>query len=68
MAIEPAQLARSLGALDTLDVERGFTGTLQQVLRSARTLLDVDMAGLMLVDHAGTLRWGKRRRPDGPDP
>jgi len=56
MAIEPAQLARSLGALDTLDVERGFTGTLQQVLRSARTLFDVDMAGLMLVDHAGRLR------------
>jgi len=57
MPIEPAQLARSLGALDTLEVERGFTGTLQQVLRSARTLLDADIAGLMLVDHAGTLRW-----------
>ena len=57
MPIEPAHLARSLGALDTLDVERGFTGKLQQVLRSARTLLDADMAGLMLVDHAGALRW-----------
>jgi GAF domain-containing protein len=63
MAIEPAQLARSLGALDTLDVERGFTGTLQQVLRSARTLLDVNMAGLMLVDHAGTLRWASAADP-----
>jgi hypothetical protein len=57
MPIDPGHLARSLGALDTLDVERGFTGTLQQVLRSARTLLDADMAGLMLVDHAGALRW-----------
>jgi GAF domain-containing protein len=57
MPIDPRHLARSLGALDTLDVERGFTGTLQQVLRSARTLLDADIAGLMLVDHAGALRW-----------
>jgi hypothetical protein len=56
-------LARSLGALDTLEVERGFTGTLQQVLRSARTLLDADMAGLMLVDHAGALRWASAADP-----
>ena len=63
MAIEPAQLARSLGALDTLDVVPGFTGTLQRVLRSARTLLEVDMAGLMLVDHAGTLRWAGAADP-----
>jgi ANTAR domain/GAF domain len=63
MPIDPAHLARSLGALDTLDVERGFTGTLQQVLRSARTLLDADMAGLMLVDHAGALRWASAADP-----
>jgi putative methionine-R-sulfoxide reductase with GAF domain len=63
MPIEPAHLARSLGALDTLEVERGFTGTLQQVLRSARTLLDADMAGLMLVDHAGALRWASAADP-----
>jgi GAF domain-containing protein len=31
--------------------------TLQQVLRSAKTLLDADRAGLMLVDQAGALRW-----------
>jgi hypothetical protein len=55
--IDPAHLARSLGALDTLDVQRGFAGTLQQVLRSARTLFDADLAGLMLVDHAGALHW-----------
>jgi hypothetical protein len=57
MPIDPAHLARSLGALDTLDVERGLARTLQQVLRSAKTLFDADRAGLMLVDHAGALRW-----------
>ena len=57
MPIEPAHLARSLGALDTLDVERGFAGALQQVLGSARSLLDADMAALMLIDHTGALRW-----------
>jgi hypothetical protein len=31
--------------------------TLQQVLRSAKTLLEVDRAGLMLVDEAGVVRW-----------
>jgi putative methionine-R-sulfoxide reductase with GAF domain len=63
MPIEPAHLARSLGALDTLDAARGFTGTLQQVLRSAKTLLDADMAGLTLVDHAGALRWAAAADP-----
>jgi GAF domain-containing protein len=63
MAIDPAHLARSLGALDTLDVARGFTGTLRQVLRSAKTLLDADMAGLTLVDHAGALRWATASDP-----
>ena len=57
MPIDPAQLARRLGALDTLDVGQGLARTLQQVLRSAKTLLDADRAGLMLVDHAGALRW-----------
>ena len=57
MPIEPAQLARSLGALDTLDLEAGLAMTLQQVLRSAKTLLEVDRAGLMLLDPAGVLRW-----------
>jgi hypothetical protein len=61
--IDPAHLARSLGALDTLDVERGFAGMLQQVLRSAKTLLDADRAGLMLVDHAGALRWAGASDP-----
>jgi hypothetical protein len=57
MPIEPAQLARSLGALGTLDVEQGLDVTLQQVLCSAKTLVGADRAGLMLVDQAGVLRW-----------
>ena len=57
MPIEPAQLARSLGALGSLDVEQGFTAALQRVLDSARTLFDADRAGLMLVDQAGALGW-----------
>jgi ANTAR domain/GAF domain len=63
MPIDPAHLVRSLGTLDTLDLDRGFTGTLQQVLRSARTLLDADRAGLMLVDQAGALRWASASDP-----
>jgi ANTAR domain len=57
MTIEPAQLAKSLGALDALDVEQGLGVTLPHVLRSAKTLLEVDRVGLMLVDQAGALRW-----------
>jgi hypothetical protein len=57
MSIDPAELASSIGALDTLDVERGLARTLQQVLDSAKSLFDADRAELMLVDHAGALRW-----------
>jgi hypothetical protein len=54
MPITPAQLVRSL---DALDVEQGVAMTLQQLLRSAKTLLDADRVGLMLVDQAGALQW-----------
>ena len=57
MRIAPSQLVRSLGALDALDVEQGLAVTLQQVLRSAKTLLDAERVGLLLVDPAGALRW-----------
>jgi hypothetical protein len=57
MPIAPAKLARSLGALGHLDVEQGLAGTLEQVLGSARTLLNADRVGLMLVDQAGALGW-----------
>jgi hypothetical protein len=43
MPIDPAHLASSLGALDTLDVEGGLAVTLPQVLGSAKTLLDAEM-------------------------
>jgi hypothetical protein len=57
MPIEPAQLARSLGALGPLDVERGLDVTLQQVLHSAKTLVGADRVGLMLIDQTGALGW-----------
>jgi hypothetical protein len=57
MPIDPADLASSIGALDTLSLESGLARALQQVLDSAKALFEVDRAGLMLVDHAGALRW-----------
>jgi hypothetical protein len=63
MPIDPAQLARSLGALGSLDVEQGLAVTLPQVLRSATTLLDADRAALMLIDQAGVLRWANASDP-----
>ena len=57
MSIDPAKLASGIGALDTLSLESGLARTLQQVLDSAKALFDADRAGLMLVDHAGALRW-----------
>ena len=63
MPLDPAQLARSLGAFGTQDLEGDLAMTMQQVLRSARTLLDADMAGVMLVDHAGALRWASASDP-----
>jgi hypothetical protein len=50
MPIEPAHLARSLGALDTVDLAQGLARTLQQVLRSAKTLLDADRVDRGRVD------------------
>jgi hypothetical protein len=57
MPIALAQLVSSLGALDALDVDQGLAVTLQQLLRSAKTLLDADRVGFLLVDEAGVLRW-----------
>jgi GAF domain-containing protein len=57
MPIDPAKLASSLGALDTLNVESGLARTVQQVVDSAKSLFNADRAGLTLVDHAGALRW-----------
>jgi hypothetical protein len=65
MPIEPAQLASSLGALGSLDVEQGLAATLPQVLHSAKTLLDADRVGLMLLDQSGALRWASASDPGG---
>jgi GAF domain-containing protein len=57
MPIDPAELARSIGALDALGDEAGLARTLRQVVESARALFGADSAGLTLVDRAGALRW-----------
>ena len=55
--IDPAALTASIGELYGLDLERGLTPTLQQVVMAAKTLFHVDGAGLMLSDPDGALRW-----------
>jgi GAF domain-containing protein len=57
MPIDPSNLAKSIGTLDSLNPERGLAPTLQQVTDSARQLFSADAAGLMLVDADGQLRW-----------
>jgi GAF domain-containing protein len=57
MPIDPTDLAKSIGALGSLDPERGLAPTLQQIADAAKQLFDADGAGLMLVDAEGQLRW-----------
>src|SRR5215216_6563736 len=57
MPIDPSDLAKSIGALDSLDPQRGLAPTLQQVTDGAKQLFRADGAGLMLVDAEGALRW-----------
>jgi GAF domain-containing protein len=57
MPIDPTDLAKSIGALGSLDPERGLAPTLQQIADSAKQLFSADGAGLMLVDADGQLRW-----------
>jgi GAF domain-containing protein len=57
MQIDPAALAASIGELHDLDLDRGLTTTLQQVVMAARTLFGADGAGLMLAEANGELRW-----------
>jgi GAF domain-containing protein len=57
MPIDPTDLAKSIGALGTLDPERGLAPTLQQVTDAAKQLFRADAAGLMLIDQQGQLRW-----------
>ncbi len=57
MPIDPTDLAKSIGALGSLDPERGLAPPLQQIADSAKQLFAADGAGLMLVDAEGQLRW-----------
>jgi hypothetical protein len=56
MPIDPTDLAKSIGALGSLDPERGLAATLQQIADAANQLVAADAAGLMLVDADGQLR------------
>jgi GAF domain-containing protein len=57
MPINPTDLAKSIGALGSLDPGRGLALTLQQVTDAAKQLFRADGAGLMLIDAEGQLRW-----------
>jgi GAF domain-containing protein len=57
MPIDPTDLAKSIGALGSLDPQRGLAPTLQQIADGAKQLFAADAAGLMLVDADGQLRW-----------
>jgi GAF domain-containing protein len=57
MPIDPTDLAQSIGALGSLDPQRGLAPTLQQVTDGAKQLFRADGAGLMLIDAEGRLRW-----------
>jgi GAF domain-containing protein len=57
MPIDPTDLAKSIGALGTLDPERGLAPALQQLTDAAKQLFRADGAGLMLIDAEGVLRW-----------
>jgi len=57
MPIDPTDLAKSIGALGSLDPQRGLAPTLQQLTDAAKQLFRADAAGLMLIDAEGQLRW-----------
>jgi hypothetical protein len=64
MPIDPAHLASSLGAWTTSTLNRAWSDAAAGA-GSAKTLLDADRAGLMLLDQAGALRLGEWLRPGG---
>ena len=57
MRIEPAALAKAIGALDAIDLNRGLGPSVLQLVAMTKQLLGVDGVGLMLVDAEGALRW-----------
>jgi GAF domain-containing protein len=57
MQIEPAALAKAIGSLDEVDLSQGLGPAVQQLVSMSKRLLEVDGAGLMLVNGDGLLRW-----------
>jgi putative methionine-R-sulfoxide reductase with GAF domain len=57
MRIEPAALAKAIGALDEVDLDRGLGPSVLQLMTMVKRLVDADAVGLMLVDAEGMLRW-----------
>ena len=57
MPIDPAMLAKSIGTLTDLQPHQDLVATLQQAVQAAKQLFDADVAGVMLVDVDGRLRW-----------
>ena len=57
MRIEPAGLAKAIGTLDAIDLDRGLVPSVLQLAAMTKRLLAVDGVGLMLVDAEGALRW-----------
>jgi 2-methylisocitrate lyase-like PEP mutase family enzyme len=56
MRIEPAALAKAIGALDEVDLDRGLGPSVLQLMTMVKQLFDADAVGLMLVDAEGMLR------------
>jgi signal transduction protein with GAF and PtsI domain len=57
MQIQLAALAKAIGSLDEVDLSQGLGPSVQQLVTMTKRLLEVDGAGLMLVDADGLLRW-----------
>jgi ANTAR domain/GAF domain len=57
MRIEPAALAKAIGALEAIDLDRGLVPSVLQLVTMTKHLLGVDGVGLMLVDAEGALSW-----------
>lgn len=57
MAVDLHELAHSLGTLADLDLTVDAEAALSRAVGAARALLEVDSAGLMVLDADGHLRW-----------
>jgi hypothetical protein len=49
MRIEPAALAKAIGALNEVDLNRGLGPSVLQLMTMVKQLFDADAVGLMLV-------------------